>query len=302
MTTSLETAGLGKRYGRHWALRDCSLHIPPGRVVALVGPNGAGKTTLLRLAVGLLRPSEGSVRVFGAPPSEDPATLARIGFVAQDKPLYRGFTVAETLRFGASLNPTWDQRLAEDRLRRLGVPLDRRVGRLSGGQQAQVALTLVLAKRAELVVLDEPLANLDPLVRHELMRGLMEAVAVEGMTVVLSSHVIADLEEVCDHLVLLADGRVRVTGAIDGLLEDHRMLTGPRELADRLPASAETVSASLTDRQATLLVRTTGPVYDPRWSVRPVGLEELVLAYMRRPAVSVPPPPVLAAVREEGRA
>jgi ABC-2 type transport system ATP-binding protein len=299
---SLETVGLGKRYGRHRALRDCSLRIPLGRVVALVGPNGAGKTTLLRLAVGLLRPSEGSVRVFGAPPSEDPATLARIGFVAQDKPLYRGFTVAETLRFGASLNAAWDQRLAEDRLRRLGIPLDRRVGRLSGGQQAQVALTLLLAKRAELVMLDEPLANLDPLVRHELMRGLMEAVAVDGMTVVLSSHVIADLEEVCDHLVLLAGGRVRVTGAIDGLLEDHRMLTGPRELADRLPVSVETVSASLTDRQATLLVRTTEPVHDPRWSVRPVGLEELVLAYMRHPAASAPPPPVLAAVREEGPA
>jgi ABC-2 type transport system ATP-binding protein len=295
---SLETSGLGRRFGRTWALRDCSLSLRPGQVVALVGPNGAGKTTRLRLAVGLARPTSGSVRVFGEAPRERPATLARLAFIGQDKPLYRGFTVAETLRMGSALNPRWDQAMASGRLRRLGIPLDRKVGKLSGGQRAQVALTMALAKRAELLLLDEPLANLDPLMRHEFVRGLMEQVAATGATVVLSSHVIADLEDVCDHLVLLGAGRVQVAGEIEAVLGGHRLLTGPRDLADRLPGSCAVVSSSLTDRQASLLVRCGEPVHDPRWSARPVGLEELVLAYMRRPHAIALPGPALAAVGE----
>lgn len=207
--TVLTATGLGKRYRRNWALKDCSLSIPEGRVVALVGPNGAGKTTLLHLAVGLLSPTEGGVAVLGKP-AGTAETLPRVAFLAQDKPLYDGFTVADMLRFGAHLNQRWDQKMAEHRLGELEIPLDRKVGKLSGGQQAQVALTIALAKRPDLLVLDEPLSNLDPLARHEVMRGLMAAVAESGMTVVLSSHVVSDLENTCDWLVVLNRGQVQV--------------------------------------------------------------------------------------------
>jgi ABC-2 type transport system ATP-binding protein len=289
--TALTTTGLGKKYRRNWALRDCSLSVPAGRVVALVGPNGAGKTTLLHLATGLLSPTTGDVRVLGAAAGE---SLARIAFLAQAKPLYEGFTVAEMLRFGRRLNPRWDGDLATRRLADLDIPLDRRVGKLSGGQQAQVALTLVLAKRPELLMLDEPLANLDPLARHEVMRGLMSAVADTGMTVMLSSHVVSDLENTCDWLVVLNGGRVQVSGDIEELLAEHRLLTGPAELADGVAARTATVDDARTDRQATMLVRGAPAALDPRWSTRGVGLEEMVLAYLRRPDSAALPRPALA--------
>ncbi|MGH3763162.1 ABC transporter ATP-binding protein [Actinophytocola sp.] len=289
--TVLNAAGLGKRYRRNWALRDCSLSVPAGRVVALVGPNGAGKTTLLHLAVGLLSPTTGSVDVFGGPV---PDSLDRVAFLAQDKPLYDGFTVADMLRFGRRMNPRWDDELATRRLADLGIPLGRKVGKLSGGQQAQVALTLVLAKRPDLLLLDEPLANLDPLARHEVMRGLMAAVAETGMTVMLSSHVVSDLENTCDWLVVLNSGRVQVSGDIEELLAGHRLLTGPAGLADGVAARLTTVDDSRSERQATLLVREASPTLDPRWSVRGVGLEELVLAYLRQPESATVPRPVLA--------
>ena len=278
--------GVGKRYRRNWALRECSVSVPAGRVVALVGPNGAGKTTLLHIIVGLLAPDEGNVTVLGRPAGTR-ETLPRIAFLAQDKPLYDGFSVADMLRFGAHLNPRWDHEVATDRLASLDIPLDRKVGRLSGGQQAQVALTVALAKRPDLLVLDEPLANLDPLARHEVMRGLMAAVAESGMTVVLSSHVVSDLEDTCDWLVVLNRGRVQVSGDIDDLLATHRLLTGPAELADSLRTSV--VDDSRTDRQATLLVRAPDAPLDPRWTARGVGLEELVLAYLRRPDAAALP-------------
>jgi ABC-2 type transport system ATP-binding protein len=287
----LTATGLGKRYRRNWALRDCSLAVPAGRVVALVGPNGAGKTTLLHLVVGLLTPTVGGVEVFGGPPER---SLDRVAFLAQDKPLYDGFTVADMLRFGRRLNPRWDDELATGRLDDLGIPLARKVGKLSGGQQAQVALTVVLAKRPDLLLLDEPLANLDPLARHEVMRGLMAAVAETGMTVVLSSHVVSDLENTCDWLVLLNGGRVQVSGAIDELLAAHRLLTGPVELADGVTSRLTTVDDTRTERQATLLVRDSSAALDPKWTVRGVGLEELVLAYLRRPESAALPRPVLA--------
>jgi len=293
--TVFTATGLGKRYRRTWALKDCSLSIPAGRVVALVGPNGAGKTTLLHLVVGLLTPTAGTVTAFGQAAGTT-ETLARIAFLAQDKPLYDGFSVADMLRFGAHLNPRWDQELAEKRLAELEIPLDRKVGKLSGGQQAQVALTVALAKRPDLLVLDEPLANLDPLARHEVMRGLMAAVAETGMTVVLSSHVVSDLENTCDWLVVLNRGSVQVSGDIEELLAEHRLLTGPAELADGVAARVTTVDESRTDRQATLLARTgaAAPPLDPKWTVRGVGLEELVLAYLRRPEAASLPRPVLA--------
>jgi ABC-2 type transport system ATP-binding protein len=291
--TVLTTTGLGKRYRRTWALKDCSLSVPAGRVVALVGPNGAGKTTLLHMIVGLLSPDEGNVTVLGGSAGTR-ETASRVSFLAQDKPLYEGFSVADMMRFGAHTNPRWDEELASHRLAELGIPSDRRVGRLSGGQQAQVALTMALAKRPELLVLDEPLANLDPLARHEVMRGLMTAVADGGMTVLLSSHVMSDLVDTCDWLVVLNSGRVQVSGDIEELLGAHRLLTGPVELADGVANRLPVVDDTRTDRQATLLVHAEKPALDPRWTTRGVSLEELVLAYLRRPAAAALPRPVLA--------
>jgi ABC-2 type transport system ATP-binding protein len=263
-------------------------------VVALVGPNGDGKTTLLHLAVGLLAPTVGEVRVFGVPPANQPQVLARVGFLAQDKPLYHSFTVAEMLRYGARLNPGWDQTVADRWLSRFDLPSDRRVGQLSGGQRTQLALALTLAKRPRLLLLDEPTADLDPLVRHDLTRLLMETVAADGLTVVLSSHVLAELATICDYLVLLAVGSVQLAGDTEELLAGHKLLIGPRSDPPRA-GPHQVVAASHTDRQTTLLVRTSGPVHDPTWAVHDVGLEQLVLAYMRHPETTALPRPALAA-------
>jgi ABC-2 type transport system ATP-binding protein len=285
VTAALRTQRLAKRYARTWALRDCTLSLPQGRVVALVGPNGAGKTTLLQLAVGLIKPTAGTVEVLGAPVDRAGVALrAQVGFVAQEHPLYRGFTVADLLHLGRSLNPSWDQALAQQRLAALGVPLDRRAGKLSGGQQVQVALTLALAKRPRLLVLDEPVANLDPLARRDFLRALMDAVAAEGLTVLLSSHVIAELERVCDHLVLLREGRVRLAADIDDLLASHRLLVGPRCSDEELAAIPGLLRATSGARHTNLLVRTNGAVeLHPRWQAHEVSLEELVLAYLEQP-------------------
>jgi ABC-2 type transport system ATP-binding protein len=278
--SAIVATGLGKRYRHRWGLRDCTFEIPEGRVTALVGPNGAGKTTLLHLATGLLEPSAGSIEVLGRAPARDRELLPLVGFVAQDVPLYRTFTVRDMLEFGRHLNGRWDTAMATGRMDRLNIPTDQRVGQLSGGQRAQVALALALAKRPLIPLLDEPLASLDPLARREFLQGLMEGVAEEGFTVVLSSHLIADLERVCDHLIVLIASRVRLAGDVDQLLATHHLLTGPRRDPERLQAGQQVVSASHTDRQSTLLVRTDEPILDPAWTVEPVGLEDLVLAYM----------------------
>lgn len=282
MTLALETSGLGKRYGRRWALADCTMSIPTGRVVGLVGPNGAGKTTLLHLAVGLLEPSAGSISVLGDRPGSGPATLARFGFLAQDSPAYPRLTVAEHLRMGEWLNPRWDARFATRRVDELGLDPRQRAGTLSGGQRAQLALTLAVAKRPELLLLDEPVASLDPLARREFLQTLMAVVAVDGVSVVLSSHLIADLERVCDHMIVLVSGRVALSGDVDELLASHRLLTGPRRDAASVPPSQTVIEASHSDKQTTLLVRTREPVLDPAWTVTPVTLDDVVLAYMRQ--------------------
>ena len=295
MTTipAIQTQDLGKRYGSQWALRDCSLVIPPGSVTALVGPNGAGKTTLLHLAIGLIEPSAGEVRILGWSAREQPElVLPRVGFVAQDHPLYRSFKLAEMLRVGRDLNPRWDDALAHQRLAQLGIPLEQKIGRLSGGQQAQVALTLALAKRPELVVLDEPVASLDPLARREFLQSLMEAVADGRLTVVLSSHIITELERVCDHLVILAAGGIRLGGPIEEILGSHRLLTGPRAEETTIARTHTVIHASHAERQTTLLVRANGHLADPRWQVDDPGLEEIVLAYlgqMARPEATPDP-------------
>jgi ABC-2 type transport system ATP-binding protein len=284
MSFAMQATGLGKRYGRRWALRDCTLAIPAGRVVGLVGPNGAGKTTLLHLAVGLLAPTSGSITVLGANPADGPAQLGRVGFVAQDTPVYARLSVAQHLRMGAWLNPGWDRETAEGRIEQLGLDLRQRAGTLSGGQRAQLALTLAVAKRPECLLLDEPLASLDPLARREFLRSLMEIVAAQRISVVLSSHLIADLERVCDYLVVLVASRVQVAGEVSELLASHHRLSGPRRDPGSLPANQEVIEESHTDKQSTFLVRTSDRVHDPAWTVRPVTLDDLVIAYMSRQA------------------
>ncbi|WP_109528032.1 ABC transporter ATP-binding protein [Nocardia aurea] len=281
MTPSvLEAQGLGKKYGKRWALRECTIDIPAGHVVGLVGPNGAGKTTLLKLASGQLEPTAGGITVLGGRPAGDAEQLAKVGFVAQDTPVYAGLSIADHLRLGARLNPRWDDRRARERIAQLGLTVDRRAGKLSSGQRAQVALTLGLAKRPELLILDEPVASLDPLARREFLRGLMEATVEHQLSVVLSSHLVSDLERTCDYLIVLVDSRVQVAGEVDKLLATHHRLTGPRRDADRLPADQHVISASHTDRQSTFIIRTDDPIHDPAWAVTQLSLEDLVLAYM----------------------
>jgi ABC-2 type transport system ATP-binding protein len=284
VTDAIEAVDLGKRYGRRWALQDCSLTIPAGRVVGLVGANGAGKTTLLHLVVGLLLPSAGNVSVLGGGAGDGPDQLARVGFLAQDAPMYATLTVGDHLRLGQELNRGWDDAAAWRRIDDLGLDASQRAGQLSGGQRAQLALTLAVAKRPELLILDEPVAGLDPLARREFLALLMASVAEHQLTVVLSSHLISDIERVCDHLIVLAESRVQLAGDLHELLAAHRILTGPRRDVDDLPADLDVIEASHTERQTTLVVRTSAPVIDPAWTVSELGLEDLVLAYLGRAA------------------
>ncbi|MBV9380117.1 MAG: ABC transporter ATP-binding protein [Streptosporangiaceae bacterium] len=279
---ALRAERLGKRYGKAWGLRDCTLTIPAGAVAGLVGPNGAGKSTLLQLVIGLLDPTEGRVRVFGETSrAHRAATLRRVGYVAQDHPLYRDFSVADMFRLGRRMNPAWDQPLAERRAAALDIPLKRKVKALSGGQQAQVALTMALAKRAPLLVLDEPVASLDPVARLDFMGALMAAVADNSLTLIISSHVVTELERVCDWLIVLAGGTVRAAGPVDELLARHRLLTGPRTASHSgLPG---VVHRADSDRHSSLVIRVgpREPAVHPAWQAQPVGFEQLVLAYLR---------------------
>jgi ABC-2 type transport system ATP-binding protein len=297
VTAVLSADGLGKRYRRRWALSDCTLDVPAGRVVGLVGPNGAGKTTLLHLAVGLLTPTSGTIEVLGGRPGAGPEQLAKVGFVAQDTPTYAGLSVEDHLRLGERLNPGWDDALARDRIARLGLDLSHRAGKLSGGQRAQLALTLGIAKRPELLILDEPVASLDPLARREFLQDLMEAVAEHELSVVLSSHLVSDLERVCDHLIVLVASRVQLAGDLDTLLATHHRLTGARRDPASLPADQHVISASHTERQTTVLVRTDGPIHDPAWTVGQLSLEDLVLAYMGQAAANGSQRPALEVLR-----
>jgi ABC-2 type transport system ATP-binding protein len=288
MNTVIQASGLGKAYRRTWALRDCTLAIPEGHVVGLVGPNGAGKTTLLGLATGMLTPTRGTITVLGERPAAGSAQLARVGFVAQDTAVYARLTVADHLRLGAWLNPGWDDNLARQRIRRLALDPKQRAGSLSGGERAQLALTLAMAKRPKVLILDEPVASLDPLARREFLQGLMEAVAEQRLSIVLSSHLVADLERVCDYLVVLVASKVRVAGEVSDLLASHHRLSGRRRDPGSLPAGQVVITESHTDKQSSLLVRTDGPVLDPAWTVKPVSLEDLVLAYMSRAGDDAP--------------
>jgi ABC-2 type transport system ATP-binding protein len=281
---AVRTRGLGKRYGSTWALQGCTLEVPRGRVTALVGANGAGKTTLLRTLVGLSAPSAGEAWVLGRRVGQATEFLSGIGFLAQEAPLYRRLSVTDHLDMCAAMNTRWDDSATRTRLSSLRIPFDRPVATLSGGQRSQVALSLALSKQPDILFLDEPVAALDPLARREFLASLVEAVADRGLSVMLSSHLITDLERVCDHLVLLAASRVQLSGDIEEVLSTHRMLVGPRGGAPMPDVTI--VHVTHTERQSRLIARTSEPILDPSWEVSEVGLEEIVLAYMGADAES----------------
>jgi ABC-2 type transport system ATP-binding protein len=281
-TAAVRTAGLGKRFGAKWALRDCTLELPEGRICGLVGANGAGKTTLLRLLVGLSRPSAGTSSVLGRPPGDTPEFLRDVGYLAQEIPLYRRWTAADHLDMGQHMNEVWDRAVTVDRIRSLGIALDQRVGTLSGGQRAQVALALALGKRPRLLLLDEPVAALDPLARREFLATLTEAVTDGDLTVLLSSHLVSDLERVCDHIVALAASHTVLADDLDSVLATHRLLTGPRRDTTAIERNHTVLRREQTARQVSLWLRLDGPLHDPSWQVDELDLEEIVLAYMGR--------------------
>lgn len=298
MTVPLVARGLGKRFRREWGLHDCTLALPEGAIVGLAGPNAAGKSTLLALATGLLEPTEGSITVLGRDPRREPSVLAEVGYVAQGAPLYRTFTIAETLEFARRTNPHWDAAATAGLLTRLDSRT--RVADLSAGDRARLALSLVLGKRPRLVLLDEPFAGLDPLAGREFLQLLMDGVAETGATVVIASHVIADIERVCDHIVLLTGGGVRLQGNVEALLDSHRILMGPRRPLGTICGVRDVVRERHSGRQLTLLVTTDGPIVDPSWAVERVGLEELLLAYMAPERLPTPQPPEKVALRWHG--
>ena len=286
--TVLSAQGLGKKYKKKWALSGCTLEIEPGHVTGLVGPNGAGKSTLLNIAAGMLAPTTGTIEVCGGVPGSGPEQLAKVGYVAQNTPVYANLSIEDHLRLGERLNPGWDAGLARNRIERLGLDLGQHAGKLSGGQRAQLALTIGIAKRPELLLLDEPVAALDPLARREFLSDLMEAVAEHGLSVVMSSHLVADLERVCDQMIVLVASQVRISGDVEELLATHHRLTGPRRDVDTMPANQQVISARHTERQTTVFVRTEAPVLDPAWTVGALSLEDLVLEYMSNPVTVRP--------------
>jgi ABC-2 type transport system ATP-binding protein len=290
--SAVRTQTLGKRFRSKWALEDCTFDLPEGKICGLVGSNGAGKTTLLRLITGLARPSNGTVEVFGQAPADTREFLGDVGFLAQDVPLYKRWNSADHLALGAHLNPRWDDSLTRERIRSLGIPLDQRVGTLSGGQRAQVALAMALGKRPRLLLLDEPVAALDPLARRDFLGVLAEAVAEGDLTVVLSSHLVGDLERICDHLLLLDSGRLALAADLEDVLATHRLLTAPRRNTFALERDHTVLRCERTQRQVKAWVRLEGPLHDPGWEETELGLEDIALAYMGRGRTDLDPEPL----------
>jgi ABC-2 type transport system ATP-binding protein len=289
---AIETEALGKRYGKSWALRDCTLAIPEGRLTALVGPNGAGKSTLMNMVAGLSVPTAGTVTVLGDHPAGSQAALDGIAFMAQDAPIYKSLSGADMLHLTRNLNRSFDDAYARQRLDGLGIPLKKKSGKLSGGQQAQLALTLALARHPRLLILDEPLAALDPLARQDFMATVMTAMTDDGVSVLLSSHAIAELERMADYLVVLGGGELRIVGETEEVLAEHQVLTGPVADADRVAAQFAPIQDKRAGAQAHLLIRNDGlaGTTPPGWEAHPVSLEEVILAYLR-PANSGAPSP-----------
>jgi ABC-2 type transport system ATP-binding protein len=292
VTAAVQVSGLGKRFGRKWALQDSTFEIPAGKICGLVGANGAGKTTLLRLLSGLSTPSAGSAQVVGMAPGDRAEFLSQVGYLAQEIPLYQRWDAEDHLRMGAALNPRWDDATARGRLLDLGIPLDQRIGTLSGGQRAQVALALALGKRPAVLLLDEPVAALDPLARRDFLSTLTEAAAdltSDGLTILLSTHLVSDLERVCDHLVVLDRSRTMLAADVDEVMTTHRLLTAPRRDLTALQRDHTVLRVEETQRQTSAWVRLQGPLVDPTWQVDDLGLEDIVLAYLdngRRPGAA----------------
>jgi ABC-2 type transport system ATP-binding protein len=282
LSMALEVSGLGKRYGRSWGLQDCSFRLPQGKVAALVGPNGAGKSTLLRIAAGMTRPTVGHISVLGhSPQDQSKELLPHIAYFDQERPLYSSFRVREMLHFGRGLNPGWDQTRALGYLEDMGIALESRVGKLSIGQQTEVALTLCLAKRPDFLLLDEPGAALDPLARQRLMQVLLGSVVDDGSTVLLSSHVLSDLESICDFIIILSASRVQVADDLDHVLATHHLLVGDRQATPDLGQGGIVISRFLTGRQSQWLVRSEQSFADSSWEVVEPTLQEVVLGYLQ---------------------
>ena len=283
MTTPvIETNALAKRFGHKWGLRDCTFSIPAGEVAALVGPNGAGKSTLLRMAAGLSRPTSGQITVLGSVPSAgDPSLLKRVGYLDQVRPLYRGFRVDEMFRFGEGTNPTWNMATAHDYVDQLGIFLRDRVDKLSGGQRAQVALTMCLAKQPKLLILDEPAAELDPVAREDLLRLLMREVAERGTDVVLSTHALGDVGSICDYLVIMAHSRIVLADDLEFVVESHRFLSAASSNTPALPEGVTVIDTRTSSSEVTHLVRMTLPLVDETWQVTEPTLDEIIMAYLR---------------------
>jgi len=279
--TAIQTKQLGKRYGSFWALENCDISVPEGSVSALVGPNGAGKSTLLKLLVGLSSASKGASEVLGKSPVQHEDFLSDIGYLAQEIPLYKSLNARDHIAMGKNLNKRWDEKLVVSRLKELNIPLDRPVGKLSGGQRAQVALALALAKKPKLLLLDEPVAALDPLARHDFLASLAQAVADGGLTVVMSSHLLADLERVSDHVIVLAAGQTQLCDDIETVLAEHKLLVGPREHAKALGDGVHVIHETFTPKQSTLLVRMSKGAKLPAHMLQhEPNIEEIILAYM----------------------
>jgi len=286
----IETSELGKQYGKSWALRDCTLALPAGHLAALVGPNGAGKSTLMNMTAGLTVPTTGTATVLGGQPAGSPGALNGVAFVAQDAPVYRNLSAGDMIHLTRNLNRQFDTAFARARLAELGIPLNKKAGKLSGGQQSQLALTLALARRPRLLILDEPLAALDPIARQDFLAAVMTAMADDGVTVLLSSHQVAELERVADFLIVLARAELQIAGEVDDLLAAHRVLSGPTAEADEYARRLTVVQTRRGDAQTHLLVRasaTAAPVA-PGWESHQPSLEEVVMAYLRNPGVTEP--------------
>ncbi len=297
VSAAIEARNLSRAYGSHWALQDCSLDIPVGSITALVGPNGAGKTTLLGLATGMLRPTAGRIQVLGGVPGHGTAQLRKVGFVAQETPLYSGLSVADHLKLGERMNARWDAELAASRIRDLKLDPRRKAGRMSGGQRAQLALTMALARRPDLLILDEPVASLDPLARREFLASLAEATAGPQMSVVMSSHLVSDLERICDYLVVLVASRIQVAGPVTEVLASHHLISGPSVDRSALPGDAEIISAARNLGQTTVLLRAAAAPQHPAWTVTRPNLEDVVLAYMSRASEGAAAGAVMEAAR-----
>lgn len=284
MTNAVELRGIGRKYGRNWGLQDCTLSIPAGSIAALVGPNGAGKSTLLNLLIGLISPTTGTMSILGRDIAGS-GVRQDVSYLAQDHPLYKSFTVAEMLRVGRVLNARWDQNLATGRLAELNIPLDRRVGKLSGGQRAQVALAIALATRPKLLLLDEPIAALDPLARKDFMGLVMEEVAVNNTTVVVSSHIVAELERFCDYLIVIRDGRLQLADHVDEVITTHHRLIGPTNTADLVSSAVTVLARADSEKQTTLFARTPHNIDFPEWSAEPLTVEDVVMKYLENSAI-----------------